>query len=91
MTSLESTGYPLHQAAVMSLVSLSLLQALCLVVQRARRGTPLDDEQVAAIRTEVIAGLKDSGVQGIPIEHEAAAMREALGQLEQLLDVALGK
>ena len=61
-----------------------------LVADGIHRG-PLTEASIAAIRAQCILGLKNSHAAGLSIDDEATILRQAVDELEKLLDAIIAK
>lgn len=71
--------------ATFSALYLGVLLFAEAVVSHARAHGALDDEALARIKAQCLFTLKDTCAQGLPIEHEALALNQALAKLEEVL------
>lgn len=72
--------------------SLCLLSLQHLVAISFRRGIEtgiFDDQTIDWMRSECIRGMRSSEAAGLPIDDEAEILRQALHDLEELIDGAI--
>ena len=75
-----------RNAALASLLVLSLQGFAGRIIRHIQGGGFLDDAALTAIKDDCITSLKNMQTTGLPIETEADVFREAIAHLEQIMD-----
>ncbi len=78
-----------RSAAALGLVAMSLQHFSSLLIRIGVDGGALKPEVLAALRDEVIRGLKNSQALGVSMETEADTLGQAIGMLEPMVDQAI--
>lgn len=91
MADFDSAGSPEVVAASWALTAIGLELFAASVIRHAHTGAPLTQEVLQGMRRDILFEVQDFGMQGTPMQEEAKALRQALQQVEQLIDSAIGK
>lgn len=90
MNNEEAAGWK-RNAALATLLALGLQGFAARVIRHVQGAGILDDAALATIKDESIRDLKNMEATGLPVETEAEVFRQAIEQLEQLMDRAIAE
>jgi hypothetical protein len=90
MNDKEVAGWK-RNAALASLLVLSLQGFAARIIRYVQGGGILDDAALTAIKDDCIRNLKNMEATGLPIETEADVFTEAIAHLEQIMDRAIAE
>ena len=78
-----------QSAAALGLVAMSLQHFSSMLIRIGLDGGALNPDILAAVRDEVIRGLKNSQAFGVSMETEADTLGQAIRMLEPMVDQAI--